>query len=159
MSFESPAASIMGSGELLYGADNRSHEDNAMPHQTGISVKAILLGFVVALFGALLFTLALVALEQLLNIPFFRPGTTSTLIFITFYSALFTILGGFLAARRAKDAEYLHAAVVGLLLILVQLPFLRGSRIWFDVVSLVMPIPFALLGGYLAKRKNGSIPA
>ena len=130
-----------------------------MPSQSWTSVKAVVLGFFGALFGAILFTIAYAAFRQLLGVTFFRSGTTSNFLFIAFYSALFTVLGGYLAARVAKYAEYLHAGAVAALLLLTQLPFVGRPNVpaWADMLLLAPLLPFALLGGHLAKKRNDAL--
>ncbi len=65
----------------------------------------------------------------------------------------FTALGGYVAARVAKQDLYLNAGLVGVAGLLIGLLFGGGGPIWFNVAGYVLVIPAALYGGYLADRQ------
>jgi hypothetical protein len=66
----------------------------------------------------------------------------------------FTVLGGYVAARRAKFNLLLHGGVVGCVGLAFGLLFWAEFPLWFNLVSLLGVIPFAVLGGILALPKQ-----
>jgi hypothetical protein len=77
---------------------------------------------------------------------------------------VFSGIGGHLAARRAKRMEIAHAAMAGLLLVVLSLLFsllmslipvgVPASPTWFAVASYLLTIPAATLGGWLARPRS-----
>lgn len=63
-----------------------------------------------------------------------------------------TIAGGFVAAHLAREAPLKNAAVMGLLALATTLFHDRYSirimPVWYSLLSLLLLIPLALLGGY-----------
>ena len=66
---------------------------------------------------------------------------------------LSTIVAGYVAARIAKTEPYINAGVVGLLGMALGALFVEDSPLWFNVMSYLLILPAALLGGYLAARR------
>lgn len=64
-----------------------------------------------------------------------------------------TILGGFVAGRISTCYELRNASLMGLLSLLTALPFMNGP-LSYDVLGYGLTIPCAILGGYLASKKN-----
>lgn len=62
----------------------------------------------------------------------------------------FSALGGYVAARVARQDLYLHAGLVGVAGLLLGLFAGGGGPFWFNVAGFVLVIPAALYGGYLA---------
>ncbi len=65
----------------------------------------------------------------------------------------YTMLGGFVAASVAKVDKMLQAGVMGAISLLLSLFFLDAEHIWFDITGLLLTLPLALLGGYLAREE------
>jgi hypothetical protein len=68
----------------------------------------------------------------------------------------FTVGGGYVAGRTARQEEILHGASVAGLGIVLGL-FLRdpGLPLWYEAVSFAAMIPAGMAGGYLAREGNG----
>ncbi len=90
-------------------------------------------------------------LEDLGATPaFYLPGALIGLAF--------TALGGYIAARIARRAELLHSGATGVLSMLFGFVLFEDAYVpsmrWFLWLGLALTIPAALLGGWLAHRKN-----
>ena len=69
------------------------------------------------------------------------------------------MLGGFVAARLAKEKELKHAGLVGVLSIVTGLlPHILGSSVreplWYSAIAYMLTLPVAMLGGYFGKFLN-----
>ena len=73
-----------------------------------------------------------------------------------------TVAGGYVAARWARTREVWHGGLSGALSLVLGLPFFlvpeRADPLWLNLVLLVLQIPFAMLGGRLARRRPGGTP-
>ena len=69
---------------------------------------------------------------------------------------LTTALGGYLAARIAKRGAYLNSGLLGVVGILIGMLFAKDLPLWFNALAFVLIIPAALVGGHLAKLKQGN---
>ena len=66
---------------------------------------------------------------------------------------LFTICGGFRAARIADDLPLVHAGIVGLAATLVSAPVSTGGMVvWASVAGAMSAMPAALVGGAFGAR-------
>jgi hypothetical protein len=64
-----------------------------------------------------------------------------------------TIIGGYTAARFAKHDEIVNAAFVGLVgVVLGLIVDMSATPLWYNVLALLLPIPSAMLGGYIYLR-------
>jgi hypothetical protein len=82
-------------------------------------------------------------------------GSTRFLLLALAIGLLFTTLGGFVSARRARATNLKQAAPVGFLSLLIVVVLFKiivpmSAPWWFLPVSLLLPVPLALAGGYLA---------
>lgn len=68
-----------------------------------------------------------------------------------------TVLGGYIAARLATSVPYYNAFAFAVLGIVVTLLTAEGLPLWFLIVGLLVTIPAALLGAYLAKRRAPAV--
>ena len=121
-----------------------------------ISIKAVLLGCLVALGIDIFSGLAFIPLfaenmsEKALN----TLGTeTGPLLFCLILGALSTFLGGYIAAKAAKTAPYLNSGIVGLAGLAIGILLGSKTPLWFNLVAYASVIPAALLGGYFASIK------
>lgn len=64
-----------------------------------------------------------------------------------------TILGGYLAARLAKDFPYYNGLAIGVVGIVFVLAFSDGP-LWITIVGVLLTIPGALYGAHLAKKRR-----
>jgi hypothetical protein len=62
-----------------------------------------------------------------------------------------TVLGGYLAARLARNMPYWNALAFGVLGLLISTIGSGDLPVWFKALGLLMTLPAALLGGHLAK--------
>ncbi|MBL8267597.1 hypothetical protein [Steroidobacter sp.] len=62
-----------------------------------------------------------------------------------------TVLGGYLAARLARNMPYFNALAFGVLGLLISTIGSGDLPTWFKVVGLLLTLPAALLGGHFAK--------
>jgi hypothetical protein len=63
------------------------------------------------------------------------------------------IVGGYVAVRIAKKEPTLNAGAFGAAGIVLKVLFLKTLPLWFNVSSLLLVLPAALLGGQLAKSR------
>jgi hypothetical protein len=130
-----------------------------------INIKAILLGCAVdwagtVAFGLLFGTIAVSletmrgarveqATECLMKWSATLPGTLFSLAF----GLGFTCLGGYTAARVARQDSLINPAAVGSMAVLTALPFYSHSPVPVTIASLILSIPAAMLGGYFHTKK------
>ena len=62
----------------------------------------------------------------------------------------FIALGGYVAAKIASDFKLYNATLVGVVGILVGLPFYSSYPVWYTVLSIILMPPSAYLGGKFA---------
>ncbi len=133
-----------------------------------VNIKAVLLGSLVDIGGTLVSgTIYLLALyiailvrqagmegADELSIEQITEGTGFQLTALVIGLG-YTMLGGFVAASVAKGEKMLQAGVMGGISLLFSLFFLEAAHIWFDITGLLLTLPLALLGGYLAMEEPG----
>jgi hypothetical protein len=70
------------------------------------------------------------------------------------YGAAAGVAGGYLTARLAGNRPVMHAAVLGVVVLLFALVGLVGSRapVWYNLSYLVMIVPSVCSGGFLRTR-------
>jgi hypothetical protein len=64
-----------------------------------------------------------------------------------------TVLGGYLAARLARNMPYFNALAFGVLGMLISTIGTGELPTWFKVVGLGLSLPAAVLGGHIAKLR------
>ena len=64
------------------------------------------------------------------------------------------IAGGYTAGRIAKESQVLNGASVGVPAMIGWIFYSASYPLWFNVIVFAGAIPFAALGGYLAKVKK-----
>ena len=127
------------------------------------SILAIVAGFV--LIGALSFAgdavLSMAMPDEVAH------GQTITslpaLLISLLYVAVFAIGGCYLTARLAPHHPLRHALILGALGLVFQLAMLPAVRDtvppWYLVVSLLLVMPYAWIGGMLRERELARTPA
>ena len=129
-----------------------------------VSIKAVLLGFGAVLILDTMLGAALFAIlggdafsdegsEQ--QVRDAMQASISSLAFLlssVALGSLTTVVGGYLAARIAKSYPYFNALALGLLGAAFGLLFWPQYPIWFNLLSLVLVVPAALLGAHLLTR-------
>lgn len=130
-----------------------------------LNLKAIVIGCLVDWFGTFAFTFALdagtIILNALRGVSLKEtewaltewhnsiPGIVSS----SFYGFGFTLLGGYVAARLSKTGHLLNSALVGGVGILFGLFFISETPIVIVFLSIVLPIPLSILGGFWCTRE------
>jgi hypothetical protein len=133
-----------------------------MTDKKGISIKAIVLGVLADIGGSLVVGIAYgIVLAAIMVIKGIRPEEIGAhlqgpiieipSLFIGFG---FTLLGGFVAGRVAKQSEILHGAIVGALGIPLGFLVCGSFPLWFNIISCAGVLPAGMAGGYLAKPKQ-----
>ena len=131
-----------------------------------VNIKAVLLGslvdiggtlvsgiiYLLALYIAILIRQAGMEGAEELSIEQITNGTGFQLAALIIGLG-YTLLGGFVAASVAKGEKMLQAGVMGGISLLLSLFFLDADHIWYDIISLLLTLPVALLGGYLATEE------
>ena len=127
----------------------------------GLSVYAagaLLVVIIVTLFGAAAAYNASqsgASQKQILEQSARAATSTGVLAASLCLAAIFTALGGYVAARRAKASMLIHALPVGLLSLFAGILFVLiapiQSILWMLPVVVLLPVPLALAGGYAAK--------
>ncbi|NOU99311.1 hypothetical protein [Paenibacillus planticolens] len=106
-----------------------------------------------AVFGSLYFGNSPVS-EQDVNALYSNTG----LILLFLVIGLFwSFLGGYVAARVAKRAEYFNAACIGVIGAAIGFDSMlrnTGVPLWYELVGFFAIVPVSLLGGYLALKRN-----
>jgi hypothetical protein len=126
-----------------------------------LNVKSIILGCLADIAGTALFSIAFgmmttiratlrgVDAEATSRALIEWSSTIHGIAFSLFFGLFFTGLGGYVAARVAKNGTLLNSAFVGSMGILFGLIFMGSSPIMVTIMSLTLSIPIALIGGYL----------
>jgi nitrate/nitrite transporter NarK len=124
-----------------------------------ISILAIVIGIIVDMVGTMIassiFTVIFVTTNHLdihkikeLNINNLYISLSMIIGFI------FSILGGFIAARIAKQSKLMHSAVIGIACELLGVyTILAGNSVlptWYHVMAFIITIPVSMCGGLLA---------
>jgi hypothetical protein len=78
------------------------------------------------------------------------------------YSLLFSILGGYVAARIARRKEMQHAFVLGVLQLLMgimaTIKFFDTAPLWWHLTFLALLIPANVFGGWLRQAQKERAP-
>jgi len=133
-----------------------------MTDKTGISIKAVVLGFLTDSGGSIVVGIAygLVICIGLLikGVPPDKIVTHLHGPVIEIPSLFFgfgcTLLGGYVAGRIAKHSEILHGGLVGALGIPLGFLVCGSLPLWVNIVTFAGLVPAGLLGGHLAKQKH-----
>lgn len=139
-----------------------------MEYMETLNKKAVLIGWVVDMVGSFVIAAILgVVIGIALGASGVSPAEIEAKIRNSFGIQLLTLvlgfsstaLGGYIAARIARDHEIKHGFAVGTLALLTGIVVLfvvpeSMSRVsaWYKAVSWIFILPSAVLGAYLRKR-------
>ena len=130
-----------------------------------VSWKAILIGWGIDTAATLKF---LIGLFLFIGIYYAVSGNLENLdevfnskdilVYLVSFGLLFTVVGGYAAAHIAGQREIFHSAMVGVLSVLSGIACSRvGSEPvpmdWIMILSYVLTIPAAILGGFIRARR------
>ncbi len=121
----------------------------------GLKFKAVLYGFLVDTIGTLVVSFmlfsAMAARGLSENEVAARMHGLSGLLLMLILGLGFTVFGGYVAGRTAKQEEILHGVSVAVLGMVLGLFFREpGLPLWYEAVSFGAMIPAGMAGGYLA---------
>jgi hypothetical protein len=71
-----------------------------------------------------------------------------------------SFLGGFVAAKVAKRAEYFNASIIGVIGAAIGFDSMlsgQGIPLWYELTGFIVIVPVSLLGGYLALKKKKKV--
>jgi hypothetical protein len=92
-----------------------------------------------------------------------RTDSVALLLLTIAYVGVFAIGGCYLAARLAPDRPMRHALVLGGLGLAFSVAGTAAAwataPVWYHLVSLLLVMPYAWLGGWLRERQLGSAGA
>jgi hypothetical protein len=125
------------------------------------SVIAVVVGFIfigLFSFGA---DFALRSLMPGYFSPDGRVDNTSVLLLMMAYVMVFAVAGCYLTARLAPNKPMKHALILGLLglifNVLGTLKMWDTAPAWFHILSLILVMPYAWLGGRLREAQLGRV--
>jgi hypothetical protein len=88
-----------------------------------------------------------------------RVDSTPVLLLIIAYVGVFATAGCYLTARLAPRHPMLHAMILGALGLIFNvvgtINFWETAPAWYHIVSLILVLPYAWLGGQLRVREMG----
>ena len=123
------------------------------------SIVAVVCGFLITVVLALGADGVLVSLVS----SFTENGKTenlSLLVLMLVYTLAFFAVGGYVTALVAKRAELKHALALGVLglalSIFATVQNAETMPLWWQIISLILIVPFVILGGYLRIIQKGS---
>ncbi len=131
-----------------------------MRNRQGIHFTAILFGFAADTLATFAVAAALIFAMTEAGIPekeiAARMNGLSGLLLMLIFGLGFTVMGGYIAGRKAGRSELLHGAIVAGAGIILGL-FLRDTSlpVWYEIVSFAGMIPAGMAGGYLARHRTG----
>ncbi|MDD9267537.1 hypothetical protein ACFPES_10930 [Paenibacillus sp. GCM10023248] len=123
----------------------------------GVAVDNLGTLFTSAIIGTLYFGSGPVN-EQDVNAVY---SNAALLLLLLLIGLFWSFLGGFVAAKVAKRAEYFNAACIGVIGAAIGFDSMLtndGIPLWYELVGFFAIVPISLLGGYLAlKRKKAPL--
>jgi hypothetical protein len=130
-----------------------------------LSIKAVLIGCIVDWAGTFAFTLASgvslgimaavkgLSQQEIQSALIEWSGSVPGMALSLLYGSGFTFLGGYVAARMSKSGNLLNSALVGAVGILLGLFFIADAPQAILLISILVSIPVAALGGFCHARK------
>ena len=130
-----------------------------------LSIKAIVIGCLVDWLGTLAFGLLFaLGTGMMAALRGVSPKETELaltewynsipgMVFTILYGFGFTLLGGYVAARISKADNLLNSALVGTVGILLGLVIISETPQVVFFLSILLPIPVSILGGYFYTRE------
>lgn len=123
----------------------------------GIAVDNLGTLFTSAIIGSIYFG-STPANEQDVNAVY---SNAALLLLLLLIGLFWSFLGGFVAAKVAKRAEYFNAACIGVIGAAIGFDSMisnHGIPLWYQLIGFFAIVPVSLLGGYLAlKRKKAPL--
>ena len=132
------------------------------------SILAVIAGSVVWMVTALGMDAILMSIWPQWFVEGGKVESVPLLLFMMFYSLLFSVLAGYVTAVIARRAEIKHALALGIFQLLMgiagSIKFWDTAPAWYHIAFLTLLVPAILLGGWLrANRQHrlgvGALPA
>lgn len=96
--------------------------------------------------------------EQDVSVIYSNVGLLLLLLVVGLF---WSFLGGFIAAKVAKRAEYFNAAIIGVIGAAIGFDSMLTNDsipLWYELIGFVVIVPVSLLGGFVAlKRKKAPL--
>ncbi len=138
---------------------------------SGISVKAVVIGFLIDFGGGLIAAFVYFVIYVVLLLAQGVPQAAiegrimadkSHFVATMIMGFGFTAAGSYIAARIARTRELMHAGIVGFMgivtgLVLVSTADTSRWPSWYIPVSFSLTLPVAVLSGYIAQRRHRHI--
>ncbi|MFH2046713.1 MAG: hypothetical protein ABIK92_16395 [Pseudomonadota bacterium] len=106
-----------------------------------IHLKAVIIGTVADLLATFLFGIILFFL--------FGQGGDKALPYALLTGLACIVLGGYVAASIAPNYKIFNATMIGVVGILIGIPFIGSYPIWYSALSIILMPPAAYLGGII----------
>ncbi len=84
-------------------------------------------------------------------------SNTPLMLFAVLLGSGFTVLGGYIAGSIARESRLFNAALVGVTGIFIGLFFWGEAPLWYDMTGLLLIVPAACLGGFIAVKREASV--
>jgi hypothetical protein len=125
-----------------------------MEFRKKVSVLGVITGSIVAVIGRQMVLLVVGVIIGIL-LPSSGTGAPANVVFVGFLiMALFSILGGYIAAFIAKHDELLNGALSSFLAILLAVCSITTDPVYLAMLTLISSPLFAALGGYLRLKQK-----
>jgi len=110
-----------------------------------IDVKALGIGTVADISATVVISWTLVVLQD-------EPKESAIIELL--FGLLCVTFGGFVAAKIASTHKLYNATFVGVIGILISLPFISNIPLWYLMISMILMPFFAYAGGAIEKKYN-----
>jgi putative membrane protein (TIGR04086 family) len=133
-----------------------------MPTYNAINLKAVAVGVGASAGFALVFGLLGGSILSALGFRERPTGPALDLEELVLVLA-FTVIGGFVAARRSRERAIVHGAAVGVVLVVLSgvmwlvtilLKGVSSTPLWHNVLVYTCTVPAAAIGGWMASARH-----
>ena len=138
-----------------------------MGNRSYLDIKAIGIGVLVDIAGSLITALIFAIVYSIIlsqqghsttEIESMMTGSSFVYLVSLILGLGCTVLGGFVCARIAKREEVKHSAIMGVGgLVLSLLSTGDPEPVWYLIIGVILTVPMAVVGGYIAYTKNKAI--
>ena len=131
-----------------------------------VQPKAVILGFLVDFVGTFVVMAIIGGIAGFVyamndgDISAFEESIYSNTLLMLFTVLLgsgFTVLGGYIAGRVARESLLFNASLVGVAGIAIGVFFWGDAPLWYDMTGFLLAVPAACLGGLIALKREASV--